>query len=298
MISHVGEFAALATAVFWTITALAFESASLKIGSLQVNLARLLIAFLLLSVFLFFYRGSLFPSDANSFQWGWLLVSGIVGFVIGDLLLFESYTLIGSRMAMLIMTLVPPISAFFGWLLMGELLSPLNIVGMLLTLSGIGLAIFSRKSKKGASVFSYSVKGLLFALGGATGQAIGLVLSKYGMGDYDPFAATQIRVIAGVAGFGLIFSLTGRWKKFFIALKNTKAMTRTSIGAFFGPFLGVSMSLLAVKYTATGIASTIMAIVPILIIPPSVFLFRQKVSVNEVIGAFLGVAGVALFFLF
>jgi len=109
---HIGEFAALLTAFFWTVTSLSFESASHKIGSVAVNILRLIIGFAFLSVFNLIRRGLLLPVDANFENWIWLSLSGFVGFVFGDLFLFKSYTMIGSRFSMLIMTLVPPITAF------------------------------------------------------------------------------------------------------------------------------------------------------------------------------------------
>ena len=207
---------------------------------------------------------------------------------------------------MLIMSLTPPITAFIGWIVMGEKLTGQNFLGMFLTLSGIILVLFNRESKSDAEnnengrrkvKLIYPILGILLAFGGALGQAGGLVLSKYGMQDYDPFAATQIRVITGVFGFMLIFLFTKNWTKLGIAVKNKKAMTRLSIGAFFGPFLGVSFSLLSVKYTSTGIASTIMSIVPVLIIVPAVIFLKEKLTIKEVIGSIIAVGGVVLFFL-
>jgi drug/metabolite transporter (DMT)-like permease len=66
---------------------------------------------------------------------------------------------------------------------------------------------------------------------------------------------------------------------------------------FFGPFLGVSLSLMAVQYTSAGIASTIMALTPIIILLPSKLIFKQVVTAKEVIGAFISVIGVSLFFI-
>jgi drug/metabolite transporter (DMT)-like permease len=302
-----GELAALLTAVFWTITALAFESASKKVGSLAVNLIRLCLAFLFLSVFGFFTGGSFLPLGATSHQWIWLSVSGLVGFVLGDLFLFQAYVVVGARISMLIMALAPPIAALTGWLLMDETMSAKNLAGMVLTFVGISMAILARKAidpedflikpKRGKLGFKYPIKGLLLAFGGAAGQGIGLVLSKYGMGQYDPFAATQIRVITGVVGFILIIVAFKASGKVLIALKNSSAMKRLSLGAFFGPFLGVSFSLIAVQYTSSGIASTIMSIVPVLIIVPSVFIMKEKITWQEIAGAFIAVAGVSLFFI-
>jgi len=295
--THGGELAALTTAVCWTVTALSFEAATKKVGSVVVNFYRLPLAFIFLSVFIYISRGSVFPADASQHSWIWLSLSGIVGFVLGDLLLFKSYPIIGSRIAMVIMTLVPPITALIGWILLGEILSSLNFVGMGLTIGGIILVVLNRNTGRKKIQLKHPLKGILFAVGGAVGQAVGLVLSKYGMQDYDPFASTQIRVISGIIGFSLIVTVFKRWGSVGSALKNSKAMISTVSGSFFGPFLGVSFSLISVQLIATGIGSTIMSIVPILIIPPAIIFFKQKVSIIEAIGAAISVTGVALFFM-
>jgi len=294
---HIGEFAALLTALFWTITSLSFESASHKIGSVAVNILRLIIGFAFLSVFSLIRRGLLLPIDANIENWIWLSLSGFVGFVFGDLFLFKSYTMIGSRFSMLIMTLVPPITAFFSFIILGERLTLFHYLGMTLTFSGIAMAIFSRPGKGEKLSLKLSPKGILYAIGGAVGQALGLVLSKFGMKDYDPFAATQIRIIAGIFGYTVLVTVLSRWASVIEGTHNRSGMMLTSLGAFFGPFLGVSFSLIAIKYTEAGIASTIMGLVPVFIILPAVVLFKQKVTVPEIFGAIVSVAGVALFFL-
>jgi len=292
-----GELAALLTAICWVVSAMAFESASRKVGSVVVNLIRLAMAFFLISVFTLVSRGMLFPMDATSFNWFWLLLSGLVGFVFGDLFLFKAFTVIGSRFSMLIMTLVPPMAAFVGWAFLDERLAWIHLLGMALTLSGISLVILFRNGNHRTALHNIPLRGILFALGGAAGQAVGLVLSKYGMGGYDPFAATQIRIIAGIMGFTILVFLMKRWFAVRDASANPRAMGLMLLGATFGPFLGVSFSLLAVQHTATGIASTIMAITPILIIPPTLIFFKQKVNWQEIAGAIISVCGVALFFI-
>ncbi|MDX9929445.1 MAG: DMT family transporter [Bacteroidales bacterium] len=295
--NYTGELAALLVAVFWTITALAFESASLKVGSMSVNVIRLFIGLAFLTIFNLVYKGSLFPFRADGYNWLWLTLSGLIGFVFGDYFLFRSYTIIGSRFAMLIMTLVPPITAFFSWFILRERLTLLNYAGMCLTFSGIAMAIFNRRNGKEKLSLKLAPIGLLFAFFGALGQALGLVLSKLGMADSDPFAATQVRLVAGFTGFVIIVTLLKRWSDVRTALSNRAGVRAIFLGSFFGPFLGVSFSLVSVKYIAAGIASTLMAIVPVLIIPPAVLLFRQKVTLWEVAGAFISVIGVALFFI-
>jgi drug/metabolite transporter (DMT)-like permease len=295
--SRYGELAALITAVCWTVTAMAFESAGKRVGALAVNLLRLFLGFIFLLLYSLIFRGVWLPLDATAHTWFWLGLSGLIGLVLGDLFLFHAFTIIGSRIAMLIMAAVPPLTAVIGWLVMGEQLGLRGLSGMFLTVAGIVMVILHRNPHKKKVAFSHSLTGILFAFGGALGQALGLVLSKYGMGTYDPFAATQIRIIAGMAGFSILFFFLRAWGRAAAALHNRHAMLNITLGSVFGPFLGVSFSLLAVQYTTTGVASTIIAIVPILIIPPAVLIFRERVTGREVLGAVIAVAGVALLFL-
>ncbi len=301
--SHFGEFAALMTAVFWTVTSMSFEAAGKRIGSLSVNVIRLFLALMIYSVYLYFTRGMFFSIDASWHAWIWLSLSGIIGFTIGDLLLFQAFVVVGARISMLMMSLVPPITALIGWMILGETLSLQSISGMMLTISGIILVVMKREapqlnsSGKNKIKFSYPLVGILLAFGGAVGQSVGLVLSKYGMQDYDAFAASQIRVFAGLIGFILLFFFMKRWNRVWKGIRDKKGMLFTGIGSVFGPFLGVSFSLLAVQNTSTGIAATIMSIVPVLIIPAAVLVFKEKVNLKEVLGAMLAVGGVALLFL-
>ncbi len=295
--SHLGEAAALATAICWTFTAICFESASKKVGSLAVNFIRLIIAFVLLGIFTFFTRGMFLPYDATGTNWLWLLISGMIGFVIGDLFLFQAYVEIGSRISLLIMSAVPPITAITGYFLMGERITLLEAVGMLITILGIALVILSRSIGDKKIKLAHPVKGLTYAFIGALGQAFGLVFSKLGMGSYNPFAATQIRVVAAIVGFAIVITVSKNWGKLKDAMKDHSALKFISLGSFFGPFLGVSLSLLAVQYTATGIVSTIISISPILIIPASIMMFKEKVLPKEILGAFISLMGVTLLFI-
>jgi drug/metabolite transporter (DMT)-like permease len=295
--SHFGEFAALLVAFFWSITALSFESASRKVGSLPVNIIRLVIGLVFLTVLNLIFRGLILPTDASMHNWIWLSVSGLIGFVLGDFFLFKSYTIIGSWFAMLIMTLAPPMAAIFGWILLDERLSLLSVAGIVVTMAGIVIAMFRRDKENRKMTVSKPLIGLLYAFGGALGQALGIVFSKYGMQQYNPFAATQIRIIVGIIGFIVLITVAGKWQPVRLALSDRKALIPITIGSFFGPFLGVSFSLLAIQHTSTGVASTIMALVPIFIIPPSIWLFKHKVTVREIIGTIISLGGVALFFL-
>jgi drug/metabolite transporter (DMT)-like permease len=304
MTTHFGEFAALLTTVFWTITALSFETASKRIGSMHLNLLRLGLATVLLSVFSFFHRGMFLPLDASMHNIAWLALSGIVGFIIGDYALFKAFTITGARVAMLMMTLAPVFAALAAWIILGELMSIKSLAAMFITLAGIALVIFTRTegtangtlSNKGSYSMSYPLKGIILGIIAAAGQGVGLVLSKYGMQDYDSFSSSQIRVVTGFIGFALLFLIMGKYKELPASFRDRKAMKWLVVGSIFGPFLGVSFSLIAVQNTEAGIAQTIMSLVPVLIIPPAVMINKERVTLREIIGAVIAVAGVALFF--
>ncbi len=321
------------------MSALFFEYAGKKIGSLSVNLIRLVFGFLMLGGLLYVFTGSMFPVGADSKTWIWMSLSGLVGFVFGDLCLFYSYLIITARFSQLLMTLAPPFAALSGWLIIGERLSWGGVLGMVVTLTGIAISVLKRGSgERSSNIIDLSakketssspqiaeggktkiignlhlhlpLKGVLLGIGGALGQGLGIVLSKQGMIEYHnaigvdsplnqyvPFAATQIRIITGVIGFFLIILITRKLPIFKKALKNRKGMTATFFGSIFGPFVGVSLSLMAIQYTNTAIASTIMATTPIIIIVPYVLLYKKRITAIEIFGAILSVAGVSLFFL-
>ena len=310
---YLGETISLVVAFSWTITALCSEVASKRLGALQLNVIRMLLSLLLLGCTMWIFTGSPFPFYANTQAWIWLLMSGLVGYVFGDFCLFNSYILIGSRFGQLFMTLAPPTAAFASWMMLGEHLHMRAWLGMTVTLVGIGMSVLNKGKQENHHKVELKlpVKGVLFGIGAGVGQGLGLVLSKVGMNYYEagvpegmdavndllPFASTFIRAIAGSLGFLCVMALQRQFYTLPIALKDSKGM-KAAIGATLtGPFIGVSLSLMAVQYTEAGIASTLMALVPVLIIWPAHLLFKQEVKPLEIVGAVISVIGASLFFL-
>lgn len=308
---YLGEIISLAVAVSWTVTALFAEVASKRIGSLQFNVVRMFLSIVMLGLTLWCFTGSPVPLYANSDAWLWLSLSGFVGYLLGDYCLFNSYILIGSRFGQLFMTLAPIAAAFSAWAILGERMSLQAVVGMLVTISGIGLSVLNKGGGKHRLSLKLPLKGVLFGIGAGIGQGVGLVLSKVGMNHYVqsipagedmvadlmPFASTMIRAITGFVGFFLVMIFQKKHSTMSVVLRNRKGMNAALWATFAGPFIGVSLSLMAVQYTEAGIASTLMALTPIFILWPSSFFFGQKVTTKEIAGAVISVVGVSLFFL-
>lgn len=301
---RVGELAAFGTALCWTASAIFFERASKRIGALAVNFYKVCGAFVLLALAGWALRGRALPLDAAPRTWLFLVASGIVGFLIADYFLFNAYILIGSRLTVLFQPLTPLVSAFLGFVLLGERMRPAGLVGMGLVTAGISVVVAARNASSrgaggsGAVRDAGTARGVVFALLSVVFQAVGLVLTKIGVEGYDAIAGTQIRVGTAVVGFGLQALLIGQGRAVFVESRRDRdAMIATGIGAVFGPFIGVTLSLVSLKATSAGAASTLMTLTPVLIIPPTILLFKQKVHPLEVIGACVAVAGAALFFM-
>lgn len=299
---YLGEIFAILTAVCWAITSTAFEHAGKKMGSLTLNIIRLLLAFVFLMIFTGIIRGNPLPTDAGMDTWKWLLLSGVVGFFIGDLMLFEAFTRIGARISMLIFSSVPPMSAILAFIILGDTMTPFQIIGMFVTITGIGIVILTRDSSDSEAKlkFTHPVQGILLAFGGAFCQAFGYIIGKLGMHSgtavYDPFAATQIRAIAAIICFALFITYRKGWKKVAMAFTYKRAMKFTLVGSVFGPFIGVSLSLAALNYTTPGVASTLTSITPVLLIPVAVFYHKERLHYKEVLGAFTAILGVGMMF--
>jgi drug/metabolite transporter (DMT)-like permease len=296
---YVGEVAALATACFWTISALSFEVATKRIGSDAVNITRMVLAFLFLLPTTLLSRGLALPLDAGSHQWIWLGLSGLLGYTLGDFFLFQAFAQVGSRISMLVMASTPALTGILGFLVFGERIVWTGLLGMALIAAGICIVVL--KKQNGSYKLSHPLRGLTFAFGGAIGQASGYILSKYGMvmrggGNFPVLASSQIRLMSGTVGFVILYFLMGKWQSVGVGLKNRKGMAFTTLGAIAGPFIGVSLSLLAVSRTQAGIASTLSSITPILILPFAALFLSEKIGVRDVFGAVLAVGGVALMF--
>ena len=295
--ASMGAMASLATAVCWTISPIVFEKAGKRVGSLAVNYMKAIFAFGLIGIYCLVTRGNFLPVDATMHNWVWLTISGLIGFVLGDLFLFQAYIEIGARLSMLIMAMVPIISALADYLITGQVLNFKDLIGILVTLGGIALVILVKGDGKKKIKLSHPIKGFLYALIGALGQAFGLIFSKVGMGSYNAFAATQIRLLAAILGFAIVILVSGKGQMIKAAFRDKYSVKIIAFGSFFGPSLGVSLSLLALQLTATGIASTIMSLSRILVIPISVTVFHERVTAKEYLGAFISIVGVAILIL-
>ena len=304
--TYIGELISIGVAFSWTATALLSEFGSKRLGNLTLNVLRMGLALVFSLVLFVVVTGNPLPPGASAEAAGWMLLSGVVGYVIGDFCLFQCYIIIGSRYGQLFMTLAPLAAALMAWITLGQQMTGMSILAMLITLAGIGISVLGRGEHHKVGL-KLPLNGVLFAIGAAMCQGIGLVLSKIGMDHYEatanmpdwlvPFSANFYRCVAGIIGFTLLLYFRKGLDPLREAMHDKKGLTVATATTVFGPFVGVGFSLMAVQYTAAGIASTLMAMTPIIILLPSYWLFHQKITWRAVAGAVISVVGVSMFFL-
>lgn len=298
--SIIGEVAATLTSFCWTISAIAFTTSSRQIGSQVVNRIRVIIAFVLLLVVNWIFLGQPIPIHASADHWFWLMLSGVVGLAIGDTFLFRTYQLIGARLGLLMLSLAPVFSILIAWAFMGEVLTAVQVVGIILTLAGVSWVVVTRPKGEDEKENPHHVaRGILFGVVAALCQAGGLVLSSKGMmNGFHPLAGTLIRMITAVI---ILWTMALFQKKakptLQAAIDHPKATQWVALGAVFGPVIGIAFSLLAVQYAKIGVASTLIALPPVFILPVSYFIYKERLGWQTLAGTILSIAGVAVLFM-
>ena len=291
---YAGELSALVTAACWSLSSIAFASATVRAGALPVNVTRLVLATLYLAITVAAAGLSLRLSAS---QLGLLSLSGIIGLAFGDSFLFLAYREVGARVTMLMMALAPGVAALLAWPLLGDRLSVPAVAGIMITLAGVATVVMEREKGPAARV---NLRGLWYGALAAVGQGVGLIVAKMAFlqGEINGFAATFVRLLAsllimlplGIAGQ----KSTGAFRSM---NADPRAFGLTALGAVFGPFLGIAFSLIAVARTEVGVAATIMAMQPILMLPLVRIIYRERLSRRSIAGACVAVAGVAILFL-
>jgi drug/metabolite transporter (DMT)-like permease len=292
----IGEFAALTAAVLWSNSSIIFTTASIKLGSMQLNVDRMAMAVLYLIITIFVFK---IDFTLNFNQILLLSISGFVGLIIGDTALFKSFAEIGPRLTLLIYSCNPAIAGVLAFIVLHETLSKMGIVGIFVTLSGIALVVLDKTVPSDAR-FKITTKGVLFAFLGSAGQGVGLIFAKmaFSYGDMHSFTATFVRIFSSLI---LMFIISLIFKKYRnpikIYSKDKKLMLIVILGSIIGPFLGITLSFVALTHTKVGIASTLMSTVPVLVLPLTHYFYKEKISFKAIIGAFITVGGVAMLFL-
>ncbi len=294
---YYGEIIALVTASCWSFSAFIFTKISIKLGPIQVNADRLVLAGLFLGIITFFGG---FNLDISLRQLILLVSSGIIGLFIADSFLFRAFRDTGPRISMLIMSFNPAIATILAFTFLGEVLSLFSIMGICITLGGIAVVILGKDYRSNKSYLNKR-QGIISAFIAAAGQGTGIVLAKeaFNEGDIHAIPATFIRIAASAI---LLLPLSIILKKYTSPMKayieSPINLFNLMLATLLGPFIGVTLSYEAATNAPIGVAATIMSLVPVIMLPLSVIIEKEKLTFTAVAGAFIAVIGIAILFLF
>ncbi len=302
--NHLGELAAIGTSICFSFSSLMFTFAGRAVGAPLTNRARLFFAALFVIILHWLSFGQLLPLDAAPERWLWLGVSGLIGFAFGDACLFQAFVLVGPRLSMLVMAFAPALSVLLAWVFLGETLTLSDVLIIAIVIGGIAWVVAERP--KGAAERALTpgdtrqhLIGLLWALGGAVGQAVGVIFSKIGLvGDFPALSGTLIRLLCAFAVVWLISIVRGGLPASVRTLReHPRALRILALASLTGPVVGVWLTLYAVQRAPVGIASTLSSLAPIFLLPISYLLVGERFSRRAVFGTGLVIAASALLFL-
>jgi len=298
-----GESAAILTSCLWTGSSIFFTSAGRRIGSFSVNAYRTIMAIGLLVCSHAILLGSILPVASNG-QWFWMGLSGIVGLGVGDFGLFAAYVLIGPRRSVLVMASSPIFASAGAYLILNETFSPLSVLGIVITLTGIIVVLLEREEKPEEKIAMGKRKtwGVFSALIAAMGQGFGVVLSKKGMYlgvsvAMNPLSAALIRMTLATLFVWTCALFLGKLPELHKAVKDREGMKYAAGGALIGPFVGMTLSMVAVTYAQAGVAQTLLSLMPVIIIPVMWVIYRERTNWRGICGAVVAVIGLAILFL-
>ena len=296
---YIGEISAIGAAISWSACALFFTAASHRVGSFSMNHYKWIFAVIIIAVVQLLLKGSLVPTDISIMNWFLLILSGLLGCFLADACLMQSYVDIGPRLGVLVFNFYPLISALLAWMFLKEILSVYAWMGIIITISAIVWVTLEKKSTRTGTHKSHFMRGINFAIGAGIFQAISFIIVKPAMegnNATDPLTATLIRATVGGTAYWVVTIARGRLVNVLKKSLDVKTMSLIAVGALFGSFIGIWLSMVAVKLTPVGIAATLMALMPIAILPMVAVVHKERISVRAIIGAVIACLGIAILF--
>jgi len=293
-----GALAALLTTFLFSFSAVAGSRLSRIVGGLEANFLRIVLATALLGLYAH-TLGSGFGGKALPY----FLWSGLIGFGIGDLALYQALPRIGSRVSMILVhCLAAPIAAAAEWFWLGTALSALQVSCSVVILLGVAIALAPKEHLHLPR--NVLVLGIVFGVIAAFGQGFGAVASRkaYAVAalageEIDGITAAYQRIWGGVL-FAAISYAAYRWHA---KADSTRPPFRERmrlgwkwllVNGTMGPALGVSCMQLALAKAPTGIVLPIIALAPLTIIPFSKRFENEQPTFRSLIGGAIAVAGV------
>jgi len=290
-----GYLFALITAACWTQNSVIYTFVGNRVGSSTVTHIRLWIAFPAAVIINYIFTGSFLPVNFSGLSYIFIGSSGIFGFFIADLFIFKAFQHMGARKTMVIMTLSPIFATVISWIVFTEILSLIQISGILITIAGVMLVIMVESRK---TVEKPRPIWIIFAIAGALTQAIGMVLAKAGLSEgIHPISANVVRIGSGLAGLAIYTLIRKEFINDFKKMEDKRSLYLLIAAALVGPVFGMLLALYAFSWAPVGIVTTLMQLSPVMLLPIDRFYLKKHIPAGAVFGTLVAVAGAGVLFI-
>lgn len=292
-------FIATSAALCWAVASLISADVTRKIGGLAFNRLRLFFVSLMLISYTFYL--DTWSTINNDFLFV-ILLSGIIGIFLGDTLLFIALQKIGPRRNNILFSLAAPFTVILNIIFLNEIMSLVNLIGCIIVFFGVVIAIAygnSRdKNHRWELVEGNLYLGVIFGIGAALCQAIGLVMMKpiLNMGA-DPIASASLRTLISCIFLAFTFFLNYEIFNTKTSL-NLKIIGQSILSGFLGMALGMSLLLIALQHADAGIVATLSSTSPIMILFLIWLVTKKMPTTGAWIGTVLAIIGSVLIFIY
>ena len=295
MINFIGVATGIFGAILWAGSSIVFEDISEKVSSARLNLYKGSTALVLLALTSLILDERI-PS-INLKEISVLVISGIIGFALGDTAYIQSVKKIGARRALTLFTLAPPIAALIALIFLGEQLSLMTWIGIMITVGGVMLVVTEESGDENMQGNKANLlPGILFGALAALGQAAGVVMTRSVLTrtNLTTLQSTIVRLVPALVALVIIIWILERGsKKPVKGSRDKKLIGTVLLSSVIGGFVCLWLAQITIEHLPAGIAQTLISTSPIFILPMSA-LRGEKISVRAVIGAALAVVGITL----
>ena len=258
----IGIISAFGAAISWTYACFIWRSQTEKYKSIDINLVKNIIAFL---IFLPAFINFSFLVDSKYILT--LLLSGVIGIGLGDTFYIKSLQIIGTRKTLSIETLSPLLAALSGEIFINENLALRSYVGIVIISISLFILLRQRTNlvvnnlttineQNNLSIYVFPFLSVLCAVSGGLLSRIVFLES-----NLSPFQTTEIRLLGAI-----IFLITiKRFKiNFFLKKLDDNDQKKFLLSIFCGTNLGILLQQIVFKTLPLGIGWTLLSISPVI----------------------------------
>ncbi len=287
-IPYFGEILATITAIAWATAVILFKKSGETVHPLALNLFKNVLGLILFMPTLWLFGETLFHPATWS-QYGLLLFSGAIGIGIADSMFFKSLNLLGASLTAIVDCMYSPFVIILSVIWLGDRLNLWQIFGVLMILSAV-LAV----TQKGAVRVSRQdlIWGIIWGTAALFLTAVGIVIVKPLLDQSPLMWVVTVRMIGGVVVLSLIMLFHSKRREILSTLKNRAGWRFTLSGSFMGAFVAMIFWIAGMKYTQTSIAASLNQTSNIFVFVLAVFILKEPLTPQKIIGIVVAVIGV------